>query len=806
VRVGAGSGAAALLFLAAFATPPAATAADRLVSLQIGPERLDRALIELARQAGLSIADRSGPVCGAKVVALRGRYTLSQAMDRLLKNSGCTYRFADAVAVIVLPPAPSGAKKPVTGPPPPVNPESAEVTVVATRQPAPIAQSPYSVTKVEGATLAALDITDSNGLAPLVAGMTVTNLGAGRDKIFLRGLSDGVLTGRTQSTVGLYLDDVAVGYDAPDPDLRLVDIASVEVLRGPQGAIYGSGSIAGIVQYRSRQPELGSFAAEASAEVSATEGGALGSSFEGMVNLPLLKDRLGLRVVGYQDVIGGYIDDASLGRGDVNQTRRSGVRAIAVLKLDDGWTLRAGGAAQSIDSADSQYTTGGLPAYQRAVNIAEPHDNDFSEVYATIARRGSSLEFKSTTALIQHQLDTRYDATDSLPLLAPGVAGIAAFDDGTRKHLLTEDMTLATVGDRWFQWLAGAYYLRDNETDRSRLSSVSSPGLGALYDELRSDLQEGYAIYGEGTLQLTSRLYLTVGARLFRNDIQVASRISASDGERAVDVGEHERGLAPKAVIRYDLDPHLLVYFQANEGYRGGGVNTSGLASQVFSTTAGGPQPGQFYRGDELWNYETGIKTSGWNGALEAHLAAFYDSWSRVQSDQLLPSGLSYTANVGSALNKGLEIELALRPAAGLEFRSDLTINDPQLITRDPGFASVRDALLPGISRVSGGGGVFYTGGLPFGLVGEAALQASYVGRSEISLNPASASTTGGYIASRAAVGLRYDRWRLQLMVQNLANQAENTFAYGNPFSQRFTAQATPERPRTATLRLSAAF
>ncbi len=802
--LGLGARAALLLALAA---PATAFAASELKGFSIGPERLDRALIDFARQAGLSLADRSGAACGSRRVGLEGRYTPREALDRLLRDSGCAYRFADASAVIVYavalpsPPAPAQKVRPPT--PSPVSVEPDEITVLATRQPAPIARSPYSVTKIEAATLTALDITDGAALAPLVAGMTVTNLGAGRDKIFLRGLSDGVLTGRTQSTVGLYLDDVAISYDAPDPDLRLVDISAVEVLRGPQGAIYGSGSIAGIVQYQSRQPDLRDYTAEVSAEIGATQGGAPSAAVEGVLNLPLLSDRLALRLVGYQEEDGGYIDDMTLGRRNADRTRRSGLRAIALLHLDQGWTVKLGGVVQALDSADSQYTAGGSPAYQRAANLLEPHDNDFSEVYAEVSRRWRGVAFKSVTALIHHQLDTRYDATDALPLLAPGVGGIAAFDDGARKHLLSEDLSLASVGERRLQWLIGAYYLRDNETDHSLLSSLSSPMLGALYGETRRDLREDYAIYGEATLALTSRLYLTAGARLFRTDLQVDSRTAPGAG--AVDVGEHEKGLAPKLVLRYDLDPRLLVYIQATEGYRGGGANTAGLAPPSAAPTVAG-QASPFYRGDELWNFEGGMKANGWDGAVEAHVAVFYDSWSRVQSDQLLASGLSYTANVGSADNWGLEAETAIRPMRGLELRSNLTVNDPHLDVRDSNLAVFRDALLPGIARVSGGGGVFYTAALPLGLTGEAALQASYTGRSHVSFDPTVSSVMGGYVATRGVIGVGRDGWRLQLTVQNLANQGANTFAYGNPFSQRFAAQVTPERPRTATLRLSAKF
>lgn len=718
-----------------------------------------------------------------------------QALDWMLKGTGCGYRFVDDRAVVIFPLT--------TAPPAPAQ-TSAGVVVVATRLPTPITRSPYSVTKIDAATLRDWGVSETADLPPLVSGMTVTNLGPGRDKIFLRGLSDSALTGRSQSTVGLYLDDVVVSYDAPDPDLRLVDIAAVEVLRGPQGALYGAGPIAGVVQYQTNPPGLNLYEARVAAETGITEGGAPSRSVEGVLNMPVLPGRVGVRLVAYDGVMGGYITDALSHRQNINKTERMGLRATARFELSPAVSLSLGGLFQSLNSGDSQYDTSGLPPYQRTVRVSEPHDNDFEALFAQVRWSGRGLAFKSTTAVIRHVLDTRYDATDALASLAPAATGPAAYDETLHKRLLTQDTTLSSRDDRGLQWLVGAFYLRAAENDRSALTDLPVGVLDGLYREDRDSVEESYALYGEATRQLLPHLYLTLGARVFRTAADVDARVRASDGLRAVSLSQHTSGFAPKAVLRFDATPALTLYGQATEGYRGGGVNTAGLAGQPLPSGPPGVPPFLRYSGDQLWNYELGLRGELWNGAGQLHLAAFYDSWRNVQSDRLLTSGLPYTANLGLAINRGLEAEGALHVDA-LTVKMNLSWNNPELVAPGPGFASLKDVSLPAISRLAGGGAVSYRRRLTTGTVMHVGLDASYVDRSNVNLF-ATSTVMGGYITARALVSVEGSFWDLRLRIENLLGRPANTFAYGNPFSAPLREQITPQRPRTLSLRLAAHF
>jgi iron complex outermembrane receptor protein len=791
---------------ASFTSP--ALASEVVQTFNIQGRDLSSALITMAIQANISIGLAPEAKCVSRASTLVGRYAVGEALARILKGTGCTYRMIDPRTVLIVnqskqqPAEPAAQKSPATHLP------SQEVVVTASRRRESIDRSPYDVTRVGQDELSSERVFDSGGLASLVAGMTVTNLGPGRDKILLRGLSDGVFTGRTQSTVSLYLDDVPLTYNAPDPDLRLIDLDAVEVLRGPQGVLYGAGSIGGVVHVITRKPDLESYSASLDATVSSTEGGAPSSVVEGVVNLPLVQDRIGVRVAAYREVDGGYIDDPALNLRDVNDTTRTGSRVLALFQVAPNWKATVGGVYQSISSADTQYAAGGLPAYTRDNLVQEPHDNDFDEVSLVVEGAGAGWRFKSSTSRVRHQIDSQYDASDSLSYFAPGLTGAAPFDEADHKSILSQEFTLASDTKGKAQWIVGLFALDDQENSTARLTDLSgavSPTT-VLYSENRADTIDEYAAYGEVTYSPLHNLFLTLGGRAFQSRASTGSVVETPSATRSVKAKIQDQGFAPKIVARYQISADAMIYAQATEGYRGGGLNTSGVPGQVFGSTATGAQPFQKFTGDELWNYEIGAKLTAFSPRVSLRTAIFYDSWQNIQTDQILPSGLPFTANVGDGLNKGVEIEALYQPTPGLFFRGNAVFNDPDLVSRAPGFASVPEASLPGISRMSFGAEARYSRPISQGVTAFASARASYVGSSTIGFDATTMATMGRYATGAITAGVEVGRWKIEGFIDNPANTQGNTFAFGNPFSIRSEKQITPLRPRTIGFSLSAAF
>jgi outer membrane receptor protein involved in Fe transport len=781
---------------------PASAAQPRL-TFDIPSKPLKAALVDFAVQAGVSIGTQAATGCAPTSQPIRGRFTLQDGLTRMLAGTGCGFRMidADAVDIVRLPPTRPVVRRSSRAEP---DPSAAldELVVVATRRPTPADHLAYAVSAVESSAIAGQGLRDANDLALAVPAMTVTNLGPGRDKIMLRGLSDGPLTGRTQSMVGLYLDDTRLTYNAPDPDLLLIDMAQVEVLRGPQGALYGSGSLGGVLHLVSEPPSPDHFEAWIAGNAGATQGGDASNGLSGMINLPILAGRGAVRALLYRDQQGGYIDDAGLDLKNVNRALRSGGRLNVQVDLGGGWTLTGGGAAQFINSDDTQYALATEAPYTRRNQVREPHDNDFAEAHLNLMGEIGGIQGRWTISAVDHDITSRYDATSAPPVAL--AAGPAAYDDDDRTHSLVTEGSLASPEDARMPWLVGAFLARTHQDINLALTRLADAPVQA-FGETRRDTLDEAALYGEATLPIGRSLSATLGGRLFTSKTRVTSQATALTGLIAPFSGALESsGFAPKLVLSYTLSPSALVYVQAAEGYRAGGFNTTGPPGQVFSAN-GQAEPHRRYDGDELWSLEAGGKVSLLDGRLRLRAAAFQVSWKDIQSDELLPSGLPFTANIGDGRNLGLEFEGSYR-LARLQLAANLLFNAPELEKANPAFPVRKDVSLAGVPHRVGGVTAHYDWPLGADLTLELDGRYAYVGHSRLTFDATTAPLMGGYATGRLAIGLATPRWRTTLALDNPTNERGDTFAYGNPFSLRSTDQVTPLRPRTISLGVRVAY
>ncbi|MBY0395028.1 MAG: TonB-dependent receptor plug domain-containing protein, partial [Thermoleophilia bacterium] len=357
------------LVVALSAAAGAVRARETALWIAIPEQPRPAALMALGRQAGISLGFAPGARCGGRAGA-SGRMDLDQALARLLDGSDCVASRPDPRTVVVRArPRP----RPVDPPPPLASilapTELGEVVVTAGKTETLLSSSPYGLSATTGAELERRGVREVGDLTLLAAGVTVTNLGPGRDKVLLRGLSDGPLTGHTQSTVGLYLGDLRLTYNAPDPNLPLIDVARVEVLRGPQGSLYGAGSIGGILQVVPKAPDTTVASGRGSVGGSATAHGAPSGAVEGMWNQPLAGGDAALRAVAWSEIAGGHLDNPRLGRANVDRSRRRGARLSGLWRASDEFTLEATFVDQAIATRDAHYAeaAAGRPARMTAV-------------------------------------------------------------------------------------------------------------------------------------------------------------------------------------------------------------------------------------------------------------------------------------------------------------------------------------------------------------------------------------------------------------------------------------------------------
>lgn len=505
------------------ASPVSAAESQRF---DIPAQRLDNALITLGNAAQISIGGIDQRLAGARSKPVRGRMTIAQALTTMLRGTGFTYQIVDSqtVRIVAVPPRANprpAVRRPVLPATP--RPEAAapptEIVVTATKQGQALDSYPGTA-HIQSVGSAGLG--ESQGTAAFVARiptLTSTNLGPGRNKLFVRGIADSSFSGPTQSTVGLYLGDLRLTYNAPEPDLRLYDIDRIEVIEGPQGTLYGAGALGGIVRIVPKMADDGGLHASATAGRSATRDAEPGYDLGGMINIPIVADRIALRLVGYKQVEGGYIDNATLGARNTNRTRIDGARANLRIEPGDNWTIDINALLQNIDTRDGQYAETDQPIRTHAASIAQPHDNDFKAASVEIAKNWGDLKLISSTGIVDHDLSETFDATGY-----GGNPDIQIFEGHEAIRLLTHETRLshrASLGD---SWVAGFSLVRNIDRIDRRLGPLDAP---VTLARLRNQKTE-VAVFGEATQRIAPRLSGTLGGR-----VVFAETIGELIGDRA---------------------------------------------------------------------------------------------------------------------------------------------------------------------------------------------------------------------------------------------------------------------------------
>ena len=770
--------------------------------LNIRRATVNETLIELGVRMGVTLGGVEA--CKGSGVPLVGTFDLRQALDRATQGKSCAYAFIDGQTVrfsAVRPPAPAPRPTVIARPTIAVEPTAplAPLVISAGKRPPRLGSLPGGVSVIGSPQLEDTGVGETGSVSRQTAGFITTNLGAARNKILLRGLSDGTFTGRTQSTVGTYLDDVPVNYNAPDPDLRLLDVDRVEVLRGPQGALYGGGSLSGIYRIVTRQPELGVTSGSLGVTSSQTESGSPSYRIEGVFNTPTTENSA-LRAALYHDVDGGYLDDVNLRLSNVDKTTRRGGRVAWRLDLGD-WQIKLGTAAQNVTSNDTQYvtlsTTGGA---QRANQVRETHRNRLGETSLKISGSGDWGQFESVTGYVTHNYASRYDATRAMTEFADEAIELGVYDDAAKVRMAVEDALYTGPERGRLRWMVGLFTATSIEEGDSDLRVRSAGVTRSVYDEDRKDRLNEYALYGEASYDLGAGWKVALGGRSFKTTVHTRSFVTApSPGvSRDLDRNAEFSGFSPKVSIQRDLSGGGLIYALTSEGYRAGGFNSGGLVTPSETR--------RVFKPDHLRNYEIGATLNPFRGRVNLRAALFYVDWRNIQTDQYFGSGLSYTANIGDGRNRGLELEAAWRATPHLTISGNALFNEPKLTRIEPGYGITESASLPGVPDVSFGSLVTYKRPVTARASLMLTAETGYIGESRLTFDPRYSPSMGGYYTGKLSAQVMTDRWRAALFVSNPWNSSSDTFAYGNPFSFGQVRQVTPQRPRTWSLALSANF
>ncbi|RKF18946.1 TonB-dependent receptor [Altericroceibacterium spongiae] len=749
------------------------------------------AAMALARQTGTSIVLADPSLAQKNVPAIRGTLSADAAVKRLaallgakpLRAGPAGWRLVPAPRRIARP----GRAAPIAAPPParaaPL-PPAPDIIVLGSKSDRQLKDYPGQVAIISGDALRFGGVGGTEKIMQRVASISSTHLGSGRNKLFIRGIADSSFTGPTQATVGQYFGDLRLSYNAPDPDLRLSDLERVEVLEGPQGTLYGAGSLGGIIRLVPHPPQMGAVSGSAMAGGSLTQHGAPGGDASLTANLPLNDDTLALRLTADAASEGGYIDKPVLGRSNVNRTDILGGRANLRLAAGDGWTVDLIGLGQTTEGRDSQYADRHGPPLTRGARVTEGFDADYAQGQIVISGHLGDWQLRSSTGITRQTLEERYDATE--PESDPRL-----FTQSNHTDMVANETRLwKPLGERWGA-VAGFSYTH-NTTELTRL--LGTPGAEEAVTGVENGLEE-VTLYGEASIRLAQGLVASGGGRFTRSrltgegedvDPKMALMMAAITEKR------HQTAFLPSAALSAHVLPQTTLYLRYQEGFRPAGLAISGNFVGRF-------------RSDHVSTLELGARHGGPGRPVELGASLSYTDWDNIQADYLDNAGLPSTANIGDGTIWSATLDAALALAPRWRVELGLSYNDSRVSEPAPLLSAARLTQVPNIANISGRIGMDYSHIFANGTVLTARGWASYVGHSRLGVGPELGGKQGDYLDTGLTVRLGRGPYGVTLGLTNLLDEEGNRFALGTPFTIG-REQITPLRPRTLRIGFDAAF
>jgi iron complex outermembrane receptor protein len=600
------------------------------------------------------------------------------------------------------------------------------ITVTAMLREQELVNVPFSIAAPTEQALRLRGADNIEAIATTVAGFSVQNLGPGQSQVAMRGASSGQIA-RDQpgvkEQVSAYLDDAVISLSLFTPDLDLFDVTRVEVLRGPQGTLFGSGSLSGTVRYISNQPELGVNSVFGEVGGSWIDGGAPGSSAKLGINLPM-GDKAAFRVAAYSNGIPGYMDAVQpnlTANDDVNGGDRTGLRAAFRFAPNERFSITPRVVYQRVrmdgwnridvfNILANPFTTTRpavtLGERQLFTQIAEPFTDDFLLTDVNLGYDFGGVNLTSISSYTNRDILVVRDAGALYASIVGGSIGLpenvytldSPLFDATTSKVFTQELRLSGGTDR-VRWLVGGFY-SNNRRDYGQevfvsqfeeITGIPTDGLRAphnvlFFSDLGYDLKQ-YAGFGEATVSVSPQLELTGGLRAYKfeeNRNQIFDGIFAHDSTGTTVVSQpgtaDATGLAPRFIASYKPSDALTLNALVSRGFRLGGINdplnVPICTPEDLATFSGRDS----WKDETAWNYEVGVKTRVAGGRASINLSAFYMDIRNLQLTVTAGSCSSRLIfNVDKARSQGLEVEFTASPSDHFDFSFSASLNDSKL-------------------------------------------------------------------------------------------------------------------------------
>lgn len=716
-----------------------------------------------------------------------------------------------------------------------------EIIVTAAKRSQSLQEVAMAVSAISEAELDRRGVDDLGEYFRAVPGIQYTDFGAtgrrGERKLSIRGISGSSEGG---PLVGYYIDETPL--TASDP--ILFDVNRIEVLRGPQGTLYGAGTAGGTIKVVTNKPDATKFLGKVDGTLSSTENGGENYTIKGMVNIPLVEEKLALRVVGYYEDADGFIDSeiapagsaqeaivnsANAEKDNFNDTEIYGVRAAVQFTPTENTTLTASAnihRAKMGGEANHYPTFGDLKI---AREIATPQESNFDLFNVTLEHDFGNISFLSASSYFKGTYNGVEDLSNIgrflIEVVVSGAFATALvapdgsqYDLATTKKEWTQEFRLMSTDDSAIQWTAGLYYHKEKLFDDT-LSFTTNVTLAAapvvILDEFvffgsdRDFVSEQYALFGEVYYAVTDKLKVTLGGRWFDYSFTDDGDSTGPFGSGFTTASGSENSFRPKFGVSYQATDDHLLFASVTKGFRTGGKSSPvpdiPACSEVLGELGLTGEAGTF-ESDTIWNYEAGIKSSWNEGRVIVNATAFYVDWSNIAQSVNLGAinggcPFSPTLNAGEASSKGFEFESRLSPIDGLDLGVAIAYTDATLGS-SPTFGQEDESLLAVPEWT-----VSLNGEYEFAMTddydGFIRADYQYVGKRAFAYTGEGAQYLDSYDLTNVRLGIRKDDWTVALFVNNVTDSRPQLGErdFGSQF-RRFTTL----RPRTFGINFNANF
>jgi outer membrane receptor protein involved in Fe transport len=717
------------------------------------------------------------------------------------------------------------------------------IVVTAQKRTQLLIDVPQSISVVSGATLEQQNASTFADYLKLVPGLQLNQSTPGQGRLIVRGVNSGGVA----STIGIYMDETPFGSSSGlvngavlAADFDTFDLDRIEVLRGPQGTIYGASSLSGVLKFITKQPSTAGFTARGRVGIETTAGGELGHQANLVVNLPL-GETIAFRATGSYRKYGGFIDSVGTSGADlfgvvrtsdedknINDSKTFGGRASLLFKPSDGVSLRLTAMAQNIEADASSVIASDPDTLKRLDGrltqsqfVPEFSDVKYRVYNATGLVDLGFAELTSSTSYSTQKQDFRGDLTFALSSLVGSIIGqpnefFQAQSTDLKK--LTQEVRLSSQSDR-LDWLVGVYYTNEDGRIFQNFVAVEPGTLDPIEDipllglaEVNSDYRE-IAGFADVTVHFGERFDLGLGGRYSRNK-QAASQVS--DGALAGGFNELPKQKSDEGVFTYSVAPrfevnnNMSLYARVAKGFRPGGPNV---------VPPGAPPEVRTYDSDSLISYEAGIKAQTSDNRFTVDAAVFHIDWTDIQLIATV-SDFNINTNGSKAKINGAEVTATARPIRGLALSANAAYTNARLAADLPPIQGVISGFdgdqLPFTPKFSAGLNGDYTWSLGRGVGASVGASLRHVSSQTASYDADFVAANGeqrrirSYQVADLRAGLDLGRFAVDAYVQNLFNSTGRTSTEGTtvfgpfPLNPGGALNTGVIRPRTIGLSLTA--